>query len=776
MKKALLIIACILIGPFAFCQLTFDGEMAAEELKVIINKLRNSKGLKSLQSSELLDAVAFEQAKYILDQGRLSHEQEQENKKTLLDRILFFEGGYAQAGENLLSVELGTKMPMKEGGEKQAVLTEAAVAQATLVEWQSEIDSKLNLLDSSFEHFGVAVVNQDDKIILVLVSASLPFQNPGVKKVPYDFFGLEGYKKEECSKFLEEHGTLPQLFSDAIKVEGNQVFFNFHSLSLFTHLFEKGNDGIAIDMIDRKQFSCEESNRLFPGNINKGLLLKPAKKAKLINGNEKVQEGKVKVAIAELPAIYSANQFELNALIIKNGVVCETIPYNQIETINLKELKSSFLLDGDTLSAAYSWEDSLNFEISMKDFLQKEFAFENIKQRLTNLRFKSKKISVAYYASPDSEENLSDQIETLVKSALKNFYDSTLEFHLVFKHDWDSYKRFQKNSFYEIETKEMSQEEIKVFLQTNRKSDQELNVFLESLNRVEISVEGIAKIQEVKTVEYLLALCESLLNRMKIKEATTIQRNLITAYGNNEEVMKALPALDPSQRRKTLPLINNQIVLHTKLKKENYQGNPLHIAFLELHLIDPSNEVVSFNYHLATLRYWAQFPTKMKQPEDWLETFEKVKGSAKIPQLSFARVILNYYLLAANFHYEAQDFTARKKDFDALMRWETIAKLTQKEKLSLAKYLCHQDQLTRAVTLLEKTVKEPNVEEDLLFYFLQIYPYDNERFELSKYVSFMHEAQIKFPERFCSFFSMKEQGIQPLIHQEVKAIYCKACP
>ena len=53
--------------------------------------------------------------------------------------------------------------------------------------------------------------------------------------------------------------------------------------------------------------------------------------------------------------------------------------------------------------------------------------------------------------------------------------------------------------------------------------------------------------------------------------------------------LSAFPIVDPSQKKNTLPLINNQIVLKHNLGDSIYDGNPTYLAFLELFLIDKNH-------------------------------------------------------------------------------------------------------------------------------------------------------------------------------------------
>ena len=86
-----------------------------------INRFRDEHGLKKLEKAEMLDAVAFEQASYMSENQKLTHEQEQGNKKTLQDRLNYFEAPYAIAGENIIQIPLNSKQYVAKGKEKVVI-------------------------------------------------------------------------------------------------------------------------------------------------------------------------------------------------------------------------------------------------------------------------------------------------------------------------------------------------------------------------------------------------------------------------------------------------------------------------------------------------------------------------------------------------------------------------------------------------------------------------------------------------------------------------------
>ena len=775
MNRIVVFLNLLLVSTFLVGQSTDEAQIHKLLLEKI-NLFREEQGLKILEQAELLDAVAFEQASYLLENQKLTHEQEQGNKKTLQDRLNYFQAPYASAGENIIQIPLNSKQYIAKGKEKVVISSNQLIVEAALFDWLDEEESQLNLIEPTFEQIGISIIQKENDFYMVVVLATLPYKNPGVKKLPFNYYGIKPYKKEVCGPFIEKHGSLPQLFSDAFVVKGNEVFFEFHNLAYFEEVFSDGGDGIAIDLIDRNQYSCEEGNRLFPGDFSNGLLLKPAKKMKLLNANEGIEQGKVKVSIADLPAFYNSKDYEINGVLIKDGHACEIVPFNQIKTKNLSQIANNYLLQGDSLKGEFVWEDTLSFVIPLVSKQTQYAAWEQVKNKLAQFNFEISAYEALEEISPQAKPAVFEDLDSIVFLQL-NLSLQQIDLQAVErKVAWESYKQFQENSFYQIETQGMDEKEVANYLEETAATDAELKAFLSSTHQLQLKLIGKAKVTEETSEKSLIESFKSLMSLGNIAAAATIQKYLIEKVEDKSIVAKAIPKLDPSQKKQNLAVINNQLVLEAEEGAQVYEGNLIHKAALELHLVDKANSIVNFNYHLATLNYWAKHPVKIKEVESWLDGFEKLSASKDIPLKNFARAMLQYYLIAANFHYEKGDFLERKKDFDAIIKWHRKASLNNQELLELAKYLCHQDQFPKAILLLRKKVLEEDTNAELLSFYLQIVKYGEEEFNQKEYMKLMRKFAISHPQKFCHFFSKEVNGIQALEDNQLKAIYCKSCP
>ena len=760
---------------FTHC-LKAQTEFVEEELNQLlieeVNKLREEKGLPTLLSREVLDAAAFDQAEYIMKLGKITHEQDQSKKKSLLDRLLFYEGKFEQAGENAAMVTIGSKEQVTPGGERLEINTNLKAVKAAITSWLAEEEGRMNLLDPQFYSIGSSVlIDESEELILVAILASEPYVPPAGYKTAANFYGINPFSEDACADFLERYPSLPQLFSDALKVENGEVFFEYHSLAFVEEVLSGAGDAIAVDIIENRQFDCGQGNQLYPSQIADGFLMIPSKKGKLKAFNLAKEKGEVKLSLGELPGFYDPKTAELNAVIIKNNHYCETVPYNRIETKNVKGFEQSFLFAGTQDTSFYKWKDSsvMLFETVSNWEQELKVAFK----RFEVLDYEFTAIDINQQVSPIDSPISEDQLRQLVKEVSGT--DVSVWFSTTTA--WKDYRAYEKGSYHELETKGMDSIAKVPYLDSVASIDTSMRNFLSSLNQIELVVQGEARLsRKMATADKIEAL-GFLVNQAKIEAALFLQVELIKAVMEGELKKEAIPITNPKQKKFTLPLINNQIILAAATGEKKYGGNSFYLAFLELYLIDKKQVEISFNTHLAQLKVWSASTSNIDNVEaleQWEDQFIRLSKST-IPDSAFSKAMLNYFLVAADYYYEKENFDKRKKAFDEIMKWQEKASLTEKELLGLAQYLCFQDQFSRAIKLLTPVILEETVDRDILFYFLQIAIYDKELVPQEKYVQLLEKAEVLYPNEFCRLFSKQKMGVQLLKNKEIKEIYCAKC-
>lgn len=729
-----------------------------------INKLRAEQQLPLMEEKEVLNAVAFDQAEYIDKLGKVTHEQTNSKSKTLSDRIRNYEGLFATAGENASIIGFDSKEILEVNGSRVQLKSEDDLIQAVLVSWLKDEESKRNLLDDNFYNIGISTIIDESEYTIVVIFASLEYENDQLEKLPVDLYGIKPYKKEICSKFLENYPSLPQLFSDAIKVEGNEAYFTFHDLTFIQNILSGSDDGLALDVIANNQFDCKSGNRLFPTDIADGYLLRPINRSRLNVRNLEDSIKKVKVSLGELPSYYSAKEHELNMIVVKDGYHCETVPFNTINTTSGKIIETPFLLAGYTEDSIITWIDSSYFVYNGERSKSWQNEWEKDAELLREFNYKPEMIKI--------ELTQLKKVDTTLSFDASLFMGLTPTFS--YRPVWKEVDAFVKNSFYQLDMAKMNHSQKVDYLDSVKQKDERLRLFLDSLQSITIKLRGKAELPESIRDEESLLLLKKLIDNKHLSSAIYLQADLIAKVKKGSIPVSKVPITDPPQVKFTLPLINNQIILNHFSGEEVYYGNPLHLAFLELYLIDKQQKEINYNYHLALLKHWAKERSEMKGFEGWLKGFS-VLSTSHIKKEDYARVMLGYNMLAVDYYFEKANFNARKKAFSEIIKWQAQSELKEAEVLELAKFLCVQDQFPMAASLLKVRLKKEAVGKETIFFYLQIATYNQKEFSEEAYFTQLEKASVDYPAEFCELFSKEKMGIQSLKQPSIKKLYCEKC-
>lgn len=764
---ALLFCSIALFGQEEFLEERI-GKMLLEE----INTLRTAQNVHPLEADEILNAAAFDQASYIKSLNKVVHEQDKSKKKTLRDRIQFYEGLHAQYGENGAIISLGSKEKLKSGGERQLIDSHEKAIQAVLTSWMDEDEGKKNLLDKGFYTLGTSVVvGEDEQLSIIAVFGSQPYSYPNGMEFPKGLYGTNEYDKEACGKFLETHPSIAQLLSDAFVIEENELFFRYHDIPFVETLLESGGDGIAVDIVLKEQFDCSDGNRIYPGTVNDGYLLRPLRKNNLYGNNLMEEKGEVKISYGKLPAFYDEKTSEINGVIIKGGHQCARVPFNTLQTNNVRWFEQAFMLAGDSLEKGYNWTDTIAFELQLDEGNEWKNALAKKKAYFDQINYQLDYVDVKLSLSPAHQSVSKQSIRSAIYEQLN--LDSSIMVGFNSWVDWAAYQKFQVGTFYQLDTEGMDSTQVSEYLEGKMKEEQELKTFLLGLNRIRVKAYGNASVQADISLEAKQEIIPELMQENRMEPALFLQKAMIRDMQSNQVTFDQIPLTDPSQKKYTLPYISNLIVANDMNGNADFDGNPTHLAFFELYLINRKQTEVAFNSFVAELKYWSVDADRVKKIEAWKVDFAKLRP--KIERAQFARAMLNYSLIAADFYFEKQKFNERRKAFDEILRWQKLAELSNAEVLQLAQYLCFQDQLGKAVELLLPYMKKDEIDQELLMYFLQIAQYDEEQVSTKFFVGRMQFAKDNYPDAFCRLFTKEKMGVQSLKMEAIKSLYCQHC-
>ena len=197
---------------------------------------------------------------------------------------------------------------------------------------------------------------------------------------------------------------------------------------------------------------------------------------------------------------------------------------------------------------------------------------------------------------------------------------------------------------------------------------------------------------------------------------------------------------------------------------------------LELEKLAPKDAEVKYNIVSIKIRLW-RFnaldidDVKLKNQINALKNYG-------IDSSLIARMMVNFYIINSENLMRKRDYANKDKSVDYINNNYKNISLSDYDYLSLAQFFSYYANLDMAVKLLEKKVKSIDLDEDLLFYYLNLTLVNKELTQNENYRTIMLNAVNLNKERFCKLFNAVEKGgvtFQLLNDEYLRETYCENC-
>jgi hypothetical protein len=171
--------------------------------------------------------------------------------------------------------------------------------------------------------------------------------------------------KRDCSTVKEVLNTAPADARFGTMLKGDSVFIYHSDVDWLNKIIESRNDGLAIDLVQREQFACDNISRFAGSWSHRGYLLPPVYKNQL-KERMKVDEGRATMFAGLIPPNIKSENVEANYLIISNNFVCENGAMVNVDYHGWKLLEMGLYYDTlttDKLTKYKSLSKTLRFVI-----------------------------------------------------------------------------------------------------------------------------------------------------------------------------------------------------------------------------------------------------------------------------------------------------------------------------------------------------------------------------------------------------------------------------
>lgn len=594
-----------------------------------------------------------------------------------------------------------------------------------------------------------------------------------------------GNNQQLCATFNQAFQNRPKESSFAIKREGTNLYFETNDEQWFNNLFRNPQDGIALDIVDKARYSCDEIS-LVKQQI-RGQLQKPIFSKQLKSTFKKIEDNKFRVLVGRIPDELKDHELEFNILFLADNSLCQYYVIYDLKAYAWDLLDMGIYLDSLTFNNKQISNNNDGYVLKNKTLKfsipfeknKSEYYPEDIKPLYDSLRltdFNIKTINIKAYASVegrlDRNIELQQQRAQSIAKALQTFQTPSIETNISSSENWVEFLNDIQGTPYE-NLANLSKSVVKSKITGD--FSEELEPILKNHRKavVELELEKI-DVYKSNTAEELLGKFKSALAVADVDEASKIQNAIFERLNGKEISPDFLRKMEIPQQDLFVHLINKQTSFNYYLDER--QVLITHNQLKELEKLAPKDARVKYNLVATKMKLW-----RYKAIEVDANKFKTEINNLKnyrIDAVLINRMMINYHIILAENFMRARDFNNKDKSVSYINNNYKNLNLSNFDYLSLAQFFSYYGNTDMSTQLLTPKAKSIDIDEDLLFYYINLTIIDRSLTQTTDYRTIMLNAYNLNPERFCGLFDPYGQGgvtFQLLEDDFLRTTYCENC-
>ena len=584
----------------------------------------------------------------------------------------------------------------------------------------------------------------------------------------------------ECARIFQ---YMPNEVQYGVVCQDNVILFAITDIDWFNKIFTDRNDGIAIDIITKDMYPCKKDNKKRSSWASHGRLLKPVYLKEMTSNMFTNPDGVVYVPVGTVPDDVDPENAEFNALILKNKYVCAYRSFYEIQGQKWGLLEMGLYMD--TLDQQNIKDKSvllnkrLKFEIPFEKN-KTTYDPKDIKPLYDSLNLNDFNIvstSIRAYSSIEGPEAINIELqekraESIVK-ALQSFQNPTIKKDITASENWVEFLEDVGTTKYSV-LKTLSKEEIKKTLE-DKKVSLELEPILKKERKavVQLMLEKKVRVMDNDSTK-IKKLFEQSIAQKNIEEAMEIQQVIFEKIGHNELPASFLNKLEIPQKVEYGQLLNNNAAFNFMLNESDVYGAIR--QYEKLQDILPKSIEVKYNLCVLRLKAWvfgdlAIDPLKLRND---IAALEKLKIDKRLVK----RMLINYSIINCEYLMKQKKYADKDKALKYIHDNYATLNLSDKDVLNLAEYFTGYTKYEWAEALLNQYVRKVDVDENILFYYINLTISKAKITEKPEYRTIMLNAYNINKSRYCTIFSSPRKGgisFQLLDNGYLKKTYCENC-
>lgn len=602
----------------------------------------------------------------------------------------------------------------------------------------------------------------------------------------YDILFPGNDRDVKCKECLQIFSQAPKEVQFSIKRERDNLYFEINDKKWFNILFGNSGDGLAIDIVLKDRYACKVEN--VEKTQIRGYLLKPVYSQKLRSGLKVHGDNSFRVHVGRVPEGFLNDEMEFNILFLSNKNLCqyytiydlESYPWELLDmgmyldslTYNPKQIQSSvkegFIVNNKTLKF------KIPFKKNKSNYSQSDIKPIYDSLRLTDFNIKA--INIKAYSSIEGREDRNIELQELransIVAALQTFQKPTIKTEVSSSENWVEFFNDIKGTKYaELSSVSKSQVKARIAGALSR----ELEPILKNHRKavLELELQRKDKYKE-DSADILLDKFNEAIATSKLDEAREVQNSIFEKLKDKETSPSILRKMNIPKQAKFAKIFNKNSAYRYMLNVR--QAMIVYNELLELEKLVPKDGEVKYNIAAVKLKLW-RF-NALKVNEITLKNQISVLRNYGIDASLTARMMVNFHIIKAENLMRARDYKNKDKSVTYINSNYKKFTLSNYDYLSLAQFFSYYADSDLSVKLLENKARSIDIDEDLLFYYLNLTMIDINLTNDLDYRSIMLNAINMNKERFCKLFNSIEKGgvtFQLLEDDFLRDAYCENC-
>ena len=620
-------------------------------------------------------------------------------------------------------------------------------------------------------------------LMMLLVVSGLPVAAQTVKLV-------DGRNESFCRETKQLIETKPRdvLYGVHINAQGD-VNFSMNNRAWFDKIFKNPQDGITVDLVLKDRYACKSTNyashTLPKGRFMQPVFLNGLRKGIVDNGLDQIE---IKIGMVPPELRGRLRDLEGNLVILKDGVICY---YTFL--VNIDRALWDLLPLGLHTDTVINTDKLLDTTVKEKilytrkilvtvPFAKSKATFNkaDLKPLYDSLHltdFRIKKIDIRAYSSVEGSEQANHQLQQArarsMIQALQQYQTAGIKKDMIVAENWVEFNRdVQQTTFASYAS--LTREGVKAKL-TDKTVAAQLEPVLAKHRKAVVTI-YLDKKNGMETVagENLASQFKTALAQNQVYKASLIQEEVYSRIADSRLPSSFADKLEiPQEKEFSILLSNRETYRYTLGLTDEWEALE---NFQLLFKLDSSNGRIRYNICALNFKFW-QYDTAFLKPAQFLQDINALKRF-QIDNALVQRMLINYHIITCEHSRYRRDYATRDRSLQFIISSYEQLPLSDVEVFSLAKYLSHNAHRNEAEKLVAKRVVSIDVNEDLLFYYLNLQFYKAVDDYKVTYKSEIENAISLNKARFCRFFNSINYGgasFQLLGNKSLWELHCEHC-